>query len=114
MSVTAEAMPVAAKSEGVGAVRVRGEMRAGLVDEDGLGVLACPQRRHDLACLGEVGVEPGHVLPQNLRGRVPERLPGAVVVEDDRALTIDRDDDVRRALEQLLEVDGREPGSGHA
>src|SRR5205814_558235 len=60
----------------------------------------------------EIGIEPRHVLAEDLVGRVAERLPRAVVVEGDGALAVDRDHDVRGALEQLLEVDGRETGDG--
>src|SRR5262249_57672136 len=74
--------------------------------------VAVAHRGHDLAGLRLVGIEARHVLAQNLFGRVPERASRAVVVEDDDALAIDGDNDVRRVLEQLLEVDGGEAGDG--
>src|SRR5881397_577206 len=100
-----------------------GDAGAVLGDEDGLVVLglsrrfavAEPHGAHDLAGLREVGVEPGHVLPEHLLRRVAERAPCSVVVEDDGPRAVHGDDDVGRAREQLLEIGRRETGyGGHA
>ena len=70
--------------------------------------LAVAHRRHHLARLGEVWIQARHVLAEHVVRRVAERLARAVVVERDRAVPIDGDDDVGRVFEQLLEVDRRE------
>src|SRR5205814_6177892 len=89
--------------------------RAALHADGRLAGLLLAQPGEHRARLGELGIEAGHVLAEDLVGRVAEGLPRAVVVEGDGALAIDGDHDVRGALEQLLEVDGgKARDGGHA
>ena len=86
---------------------------AGLVDQFGLEVLDqagavdrfVTHRAEHRTGVVDATVEPFDRTAEHFVGFVAERVLGAVVVEDDLALAVDRDDDVGRTLEQPLEVD---------
>ena len=85
-----------------------GEGGLEVLDLAALAVVVAAHGEHDALGLGAGRVEQLDRLPEHLVGRIVERLPSAVIVERDRALAVDGDDDVGRALQQSFEVDSWE------
>ena len=61
-------------------------------------------RRHHSARFFEIGIDLQDVFAQNLVERKAEILPRTVIVESNRAVTIDRNNNVGTTLDELLKV----------
>src|SRR5208282_6586105 len=78
--------------------------KGGLETRDSPGVLRLAHRRHHAARFLHRRVDAGDILADDLGRAVAEVLARAVVVVGNDTLAVDRDNDVRRALDQTLEV----------